>query len=197
MPGMDIRRKKICVVDGDPSVLKAMKRLLEVWGWEVECFSSALGFLAAAPEADSLLLDIRMPEMSGFDLLEKMASRNMNFRVVLMTAYDDPRDEELSRSCGVAALLIKPISERTLYESLNPTSSPDLPPSQGSSPCVRISLDRGRWTWPGNGSPRSRSSPCSGRRKFFSINRPRSPRSAGSWAYPSRPTTAGVRSTAG
>jgi hypothetical protein len=33
----------------------------------------------------------------------------------------------------------------------------DLPPSQGSSPCVRINLDRGRWTWPGNGSPRSRS----------------------------------------
>jgi hypothetical protein len=33
----------------------------------------------------------------------------------------------------------------------------DLPPSQGSSPCVRINLDRGRWIWPGNGSPRSRS----------------------------------------
>lgn len=112
------RRNKIYIVDDDISVLKGISRLLDAHGLETVRFSSAQAFLAAAPSEGTLLLDIRMPGMGGFELLEALAGQGRHFHVVLMTAYDEPAYKERARQYGVAGYLIKPINGQDLLESL-------------------------------------------------------------------------------
>lgn len=110
--------RTVHIVDDEPSVLRALTRLIGMWGYQVKTYASARDFLAANASGGCLLLDIRMPVMDGFELLDALKARGVSLPVVLMTAFDNPGDRERADRCGVVAFLLKPIGEDDLRKNL-------------------------------------------------------------------------------
>lgn len=110
----------VLVVDDDESVRRAMKRLLMSNGYQVLTFESAEDFLRSGLMWDRacLLLDIRLPGISGLDLQAKLAASGMKCPVIFMTAHDDSQWLEMAREAGAIAFLRKPFGERSLLNAL-------------------------------------------------------------------------------
>jgi DNA-binding NtrC family response regulator len=80
---------KILVVDDEPSILKLLKEALAQWGYHVACVSTGAEALEAIRTElfDAAITDIRMPEMSGLDLLREIKRHDESIEVVVMTGY--------------------------------------------------------------------------------------------------------------
>ncbi len=80
---------KILVVDDEPSILRLLKEALTQWGYQVTCAASGNEALEAIRDDlfDAVLTDIRMPEMSGLDLLREIKRHDDSIEVVMMTGY--------------------------------------------------------------------------------------------------------------
>jgi two-component system response regulator PilR (NtrC family) len=80
---------KILVVDDEPSILKLLKEALTQWGYHVACVSTGAEALEAIRTElfDAAITDIRMPEMSGLDLLREIKRHDDSIEVVVMTGY--------------------------------------------------------------------------------------------------------------
>jgi FixJ family two-component response regulator len=115
-----ISQQTIAVVDDDPSVRKALARLLSVFGYRVELFTSAEEFLAAAPlsKAICLLLDIKLGAMSGLDLARKLSDDGFNVPIVFMTGSAKNVVRLQCLDFGCVAFLEKPIPEERLMDAL-------------------------------------------------------------------------------
>src|SRR5438309_11416033 len=81
----------VFVVDDDPSVRRAIQRLVESIGFQVELFASAQEFLRSKrPDAPScLVLDIRLPGISGLDVQRQLAQANLHLPSIFITAHGD------------------------------------------------------------------------------------------------------------
>ena len=116
---MDATRH-VFIVDDDPSVLGALKRLLRSGGFEVETFSSGREFLdAVSPEMTGCaILDVQMPGMTGLELQDKMTTSGYKLSVVFITAH--PTDEDRRRALlgGAVQYLEKPVSADVLLPSV-------------------------------------------------------------------------------
>jgi DNA-binding NtrC family response regulator len=80
---------KILVVDDEPSILKLLKEALTQWGYQVVCVGTGAEALEAVRTElfDAAITDIRMPEMSGLDLLREIKRHDESIEVVVMTGY--------------------------------------------------------------------------------------------------------------
>src|SRR5713226_3833059 len=80
---------KILVVDDEPSILKLLKEALTQWGYPVECVGTGAEALEAIRTGlyDAAITDIRMPEMSGLDLLREIKRHDESIEVIVMTGY--------------------------------------------------------------------------------------------------------------
>lgn len=110
----------IAVVDDDPSVRKALARLLSVFGYRVELFASAEAFLDAAPasKAMCLLVDIKLGAMSGLDLARKLSADGFEFPIVFMTGSEKNVVRLQCLDFGCVAFLQKPIPEAHLMDAV-------------------------------------------------------------------------------
>jgi FixJ family two-component response regulator len=110
----------IAVVDDDPSVRKALARLLSVFGYRVELFASGEEFLRAAPtsKAMCLLLDIKLGAMSGLDLARRLSADGFDFPIVFMTGSEKDVVRLQCLDFGCVAFLQKPIPEAHLMDAL-------------------------------------------------------------------------------
>jgi FixJ family two-component response regulator len=110
----------ISIVDDDPSVRRALRRLVKSAGYIVETFASAREFLDSSPGGQSacLVLDIQMEGMSGFDLQERLAAERSAIPVIFITAHDNPPSRERIGRSGVAAYLRKPFDDLTLLDAI-------------------------------------------------------------------------------
>src|SRR6267142_1698396 len=81
----------ISVVDDDDSIRESLQGLLESYGFAVETFSSAQGFLDSGchTRADCLILDVRMPGMRGPDLQRELTRSRCHVPIVFITAHGD------------------------------------------------------------------------------------------------------------
>src|SRR6266516_144655 len=81
--------EKILVVDDEPSILKLLKEALTQWGYHVACVGTGAEALEAirTERFDAAITDIRMPEMSGLDLLREIKRHDESIEVVVMTGY--------------------------------------------------------------------------------------------------------------
>ncbi len=115
------RSLKVFVVDDDDSVRKALKRLLRANGYQVMTFESAEEFLLTGGirREGCIVLDIRLPGMSGLDLYDKLASCGANFPVIFITAQDNPQWQERAAATDAVAYLRKPFDQETLLEALD------------------------------------------------------------------------------
>jgi FixJ family two-component response regulator len=111
----------VCVVDDDPSFLRAVTRLLRAGGYEVKTFSSATGFLQNPPPPDSpgcVIVDLQMPGLSGLDLQEALAKRNNPLPVVFLTGHGDIPTSVRAMRRGAEDFLTKPVKKQALFEAV-------------------------------------------------------------------------------
>jgi DNA-binding NtrC family response regulator len=80
---------KILVVDDEPSILRLLQEALSQWGYQVTCASTVEEALTALGTElfDAALTDIRMPDMSGLDLLREIKKQDESIEVIVMTGY--------------------------------------------------------------------------------------------------------------
>lgn len=118
--GMKSGRPIIFIVDDDASVRRALRRLVRSWGWEAQAFASADEFLKAWSPGLSgcLILDVRLPGMSGLELQERLLAQGANLPIIFITAHGDHQAEVRGRQAGAIAFLYKPFDEASLREAL-------------------------------------------------------------------------------
>jgi FixJ family two-component response regulator len=110
----------VYVVDDDESIRKALKRLLKATGYDALTFASAEDFLDSTSGRGQgcLVLDIRLPGITGLDLQEKLASGGAKYAVIFMTAHDNPQWQERAKKAGAVAYLRKPFNEHSLLDAV-------------------------------------------------------------------------------
>lgn len=110
----------VYVVDDDESVRRALERLLRSCGYHAVTFGSAEEFMEATScqGEGCLVLDIRLPGMTGLDLQEKLSSSGSKYAVILMTAHDNSQLQERARKAGAVAYLRKPFPEQSLLDAV-------------------------------------------------------------------------------
>jgi FixJ family two-component response regulator len=110
----------IAIVDDDPSVRRALGRLIRSAGYGVEAFASAGEFLDAAPVGRTacLILDLRLEGMMGFELQERLAADGARIPIIVITAHDDAATRERVRHAGAAAYLPKPFDPAALLDTI-------------------------------------------------------------------------------
>jgi len=110
----------VIVVDDDPSILRALRRLLSGAGFEVRAFDRPTDVLKSnLPTAEAcMVVDVHLPGMSGVELCAALAAAGCGLPVILMTAHTDEQTRGLAESAHPVALLIKPFSRDLLVNSI-------------------------------------------------------------------------------
>ena len=110
----------ISIVDDDGSIRDATKTLLRSAGYEVRTFASAEEFLDSGPlqATDCLILDVRMPAMSGLVLQELLNTEASRLPIIFVTAHDDQANRRKAIDAGTADFLRKPFSGDALLAAI-------------------------------------------------------------------------------
>ena len=121
----------VFVVDDDDAVRESLAVLLETAGYKVALFESGNAFLNALEPAVNgcLILDVRMPGLSGLEVQQKLAERNANLPVIIMTGHGDLPMAVKAMKAGATDFIEKPFDAGVLVES------------------VRIALNKGDEDW--------------------------------------------------
>jgi FixJ family two-component response regulator len=110
----------VYVVEDDESIRRAIGRLLRSAGYHALAFESAEEFLDSTSGTGEgcLVLDIRLPGMTGLDLQEKLVSSGAKYSVIFMTAHDNPQWQERAKKAGALAYLKKPFGDQSLLDTI-------------------------------------------------------------------------------
>ena len=110
----------VAVVDDEDAIRKALKRLLRSAGLAVQTHVSGQEFLQSLPaqRPDCVVLDIRMPGMTGFDVQARLKAANVAVPIIFITALDDPDDRPRAMQAGAAAFLRKPFGDEDLLAAI-------------------------------------------------------------------------------
>ncbi len=114
------RQGMVYVIDDDESVRKSLKRLFQSADIGVETFPSAEEFLSN-PRQDRdacLLIDIRMPGLTGFDLQQRLISQGTEIPVIVISASDDVQTREQARKLGAVVFFRKPVDDSALLDAI-------------------------------------------------------------------------------
>ena len=108
------------VVDDDPSMREAIGWVLRSNGWQTETFASAAAFLEAAADRRPacIVLDLRMPGMSGLELQRRLGDMAGTPPIIVVSAHLTERLEKQLLSAGAIACLRKPFTEETLVQAV-------------------------------------------------------------------------------
>ena len=111
----------VFVVDDDESVRKALIRLMKSAGLRTRAFTSAEDFLNQESQNVSgcLILDLRMPSMSGLELQEKLAKSGSTMPIIFISAHQDATAREQAMKAGAEDFLQKPFEDQILLEKIN------------------------------------------------------------------------------
>jgi FixJ family two-component response regulator len=111
----------VSVVDDDESVRESLPDMLRQFGFAAAAFSSAEAFLRSEVigRTNCLILDVKMPGMSGPDLQRELATRGQEIPIVFITASGDKAIRARLLSNGAVACLFKPFSEAALLDALH------------------------------------------------------------------------------
>ena len=110
----------VLVVDDEPSVRKSLTRLLASSGYTVEAFASAREFLAREPHPGPccLVLDVRMPGLTGIQLQEMLAATGRRMSIVFVTGHADVPTSVKAMKAGAVDLLTKPVDAKDLLGAI-------------------------------------------------------------------------------
>ncbi len=110
----------VAIVDDDPSVLKALSRLLGTWSLVARTFQSGAQFLASLVDGrpDCLIVDLQMPGMTGLDIQRHLASEGIRIPTIVITAHGDAEMRARCEAAGAIAYLPKPVSSTSLFAAI-------------------------------------------------------------------------------
>jgi FixJ family two-component response regulator len=110
----------VFVVDDNPSVRKSLSRLLAAAGYTVEAFASARDFLTRPPSEGPccLVLDVRMPGLTGIELQEALAVAGRRMSIVFVTGHADVPTSVKAMKGGAVDLLTKPVDQDDLLAAI-------------------------------------------------------------------------------
>jgi len=126
--------KTVHVIDDDEAMRDSLAFLLDVQGFETRLYESAAAFLAVLPDiaGGCVLTDVRMPGMSGLDLVRRLTAEKRDLPVVVMTGHGDIPMAVEAMKAGVVDFIEKPFAEDTLVRAVTaalarpaPAASPD------------------------------------------------------------------------
>ena len=121
----------IAILDDEAKMRQALKRLLEANDFEVELFATGASFIDAAlcKRPDCVLLDLHMPTMSGFQVLEGLNACGLHLPVIVVTGHDEPGNASRVIELGAADYLLKPIRETTILDAIHRACSHHTDPA--------------------------------------------------------------------
>lgn len=117
---MTTERLTLAVVEDDDEVRSALRRLLRSMGHEVHLFDSAEAFDERPLQVDCLILDVRLPGLSGPELSERLRHQGSRIPVVFITGDSEPAPGDRSRVDDriAAPSVIKPFSDDELMDAV-------------------------------------------------------------------------------
>lgn len=115
------RAPLISIVDDDDSLRRSLGNLLRSLGFRVQEFASAQAFIGAqnARETACLILDVRMPGMTGLDLQRHIAASGWRVPIVFITSHADDDARTRALAVGAVAFLSKPFREKEIFDAIN------------------------------------------------------------------------------
>ena len=132
---MDKAKPLVAIVDDDPSVRRAIKRLVMSLGLNAETFGSGqefLDFIDGSPSsrADCVVLDVQMPGLSGLEVQKRLASRNCDLPVIVITAHETPHYRASALAAGAIAFMRKPFDDGLFVRTLKTALAGRTMPSE-------------------------------------------------------------------
>ncbi len=118
--GGDVSEGRVFVIDNDPSVCRGLSRLLRSAGYETEIFHSAADYLEREPFAGvgCLVLDIRMPQLSGIELQLHLNEQHSDLPIIFLTGHGDLPMGIKAMKRGAEDFLTKPVDEEALLDAV-------------------------------------------------------------------------------
>ena len=117
---MNEERSTVFVVDDDASMREALKNLLRSMGLNVQTFGSAKEFLSSqrSESPGCLVLDVRLPGLSGLDLQRQLADANLQIPIVFITGHGDIQMSVRAMKAGAVEFLTKPFRDQDLLDAV-------------------------------------------------------------------------------
>ena len=110
--------KSICLLDDDASMLKALGRLLNSAGFDVEKFDHPAAFLAKVEQSGCrvAVLDVWMPDMNGLEVQASLKKNAPETRIIFISGRDDPSVRQTALDAGALGFLAKPFEDEALVQ---------------------------------------------------------------------------------
>jgi FixJ family two-component response regulator len=114
------KQSVVYVIDDDESVRTAFARLLRSANLNAETFCSADEFLSNSRQKGDgcILVDMRMPGSTGFDLQRELVARGIRLPVIVVSASDDEQIREHARQLGAVSFFRKPVDDQALLDAI-------------------------------------------------------------------------------
>ena len=111
----------ISIIDDDDALRSSLENLIRSVGLRAQGFSSAKAFLSSnhVHETRCLVLDVRMPGMSGLELQRQMVLANSHMPAIFITAHEDDAQRTQALEAGAVAFLHKPFYEEELLDAID------------------------------------------------------------------------------
>ena len=115
---LDKTSKLIAIIDDDEAMQDSLRDLMEAAGLVAQCFGSAEEFLESDlhRKAACLIVDIRMPKMSGLELQDRLKEQECNVPIIFITAHGDARMRIQAMRRGAVEFLAKPFDHQLLLK---------------------------------------------------------------------------------
>jgi two-component system response regulator FixJ len=110
----------VYIVDDDPAIRRSLERLLDAIGFRVSSYATPKAFLGVASDlsAGCVLLDLRMPEMDGFEVQARLLLINPDLPVIVVTAQGDVQTAVRAMKAGAVDFIEKPYSDDALVSAI-------------------------------------------------------------------------------
>lgn len=117
---MAVKESMVYVIDDDESIRKSFSRLFRSANLKVETFSCPDEFLNCPIQTKDacILLDIRMPGTTGFELQQKLSDARISLPVIVVSASDDEQVRETARKLGAMSFFHKPVDDQALLDAI-------------------------------------------------------------------------------
>ena len=123
----------IRIVDDDTDLLEATELMLTFSGWRVKCYARASDFLAGDAPSDPgcLILDIRMPDMTGIELQAELNARHYDLPIIVLTGHANVDIAVTTFRAGAFDFLQKPVDEEALMDVIARAAGESLRKKRG------------------------------------------------------------------
>jgi FixJ family two-component response regulator len=110
----------VFLVDDDPSVLRALSRLLQSAGYKIKAYSSPQTFLAEHDPSvpGCIVLDLVMPDLTGLDVQQALARQGIDRPIIFLTGHATIRESVLAMKSGAIDFLSKPVDQSNLLRAV-------------------------------------------------------------------------------